>query len=127
MNGNRAETKYFLSRMGTPSVALPSAGAPSRLSYLQQMLLSRRSKSASPSSLVQLATKKGATQRGGRGGRLLKSGLSPVTVKLAGVGGGDDKKEVEKTQLVNGVNPQVTLNPCDKEVVLTALKQKRSA
>ena len=70
---------------------------PSQASLLRQMLNSRRSQSASPSSLVQLATRKGPGIRHGRVGRLLKNGVaSPATVKLAGVkhkGGREEEKE----------------------------------
>lgn len=122
---NRAESPYLSGRInGYHSVAVSPrmgrTGAVSQVSYLRQMLDSRRSRSASPSSLVQLATRKGV----GKMGRLLKSGVgSPVMVKLAGPGmkSTSERKEVQEERTVNGF----ASNPCDKEVVLSALRQRR--
>jgi hypothetical protein len=88
-------------------------GSLSQNSYLRQVL-KQRSRSSSPSSLVQLATRKNA-------GGLLKKGIgrSPVTVRLAGV-----RKEEGQPE-VKGVSAEERTNPCDKEVVLSALRQKR--
>lgn len=91
--------------------------AVSRTSYLRQVL-KHRSQSSSPSSLVQLATRNSP-------GRLLRNGIgrSPVTVRLAGV-----KKEEHKPMEVRMDTDQQDqpADPCDKEVVLSALRQRRS-
>ena len=99
-------------RMGTPSVGN------SQLSYLRQVLNMRRAQSCSPSSLVQLATKRG----GGRTGRLLRNGVGSgvATVRLAGV-----KDTPQPQQETMECSDQTAPNPCDKEVVLSALRQKR--
>lgn len=102
-------------------VISPRAGRVGGTSYLHQALNMRsRAQSSSPSSLVQLATRKGS----GRGARLLKNGIghSPVTVKLAGI----KRKEEAILQVEAGAySEERRLNPCDKEVVLSALRQKR--
>lgn len=96
------------------SPRLGGAGSLPPNSYLRRAL-KHRSQSSSPTSLVQLATRKNA-------GRLLKNGIgrSPVTVKLAGM----KKKECPSAE-VRGVGAGQRTDPCDKEVVLSALRQKR--
>ena len=89
---------------------------PYQTTLLRQMLNARRLRSTPPSSLVELATMKG--------GRLLrKSVASPVVVKLAGVKR-SNREESGRGKIVNG-REQSTPNPCDKEVVLKALRQRR--
>lgn len=125
----RKSNSHF-SPIGPPK--RPGEATPSQISYLRQVLNARRSQSASPNSLVQLATRSGV----GRGlGRLLKKGLGGggvATVKLAGVTQGSrEEQEVEKrvgenhgSQFSNGLDQQQQ-NPCDKEAVLSALRQRR--
>lgn len=95
----------------------PSPGN-SQISYLRQVLSMRRAQSCSPSSLVQLATKRG----GRRTGRLLRNGVGSgvATVRLAGV-----KDTTQPQQEMMECSDQTAPNPCDKEVVLSALRQKR--
>lgn len=95
------------------SPQLGGAGRLSQNSFLRRAL-ERRSQSSSPCSLVQLATRKSA-------GRLLRNGIgrSPVTVRLAGV----KKEGTNQMEMKGEVGGQV--DPCDKEVVLSALRQKR--
>lgn len=127
--GNRDRTTYMLGRVNghrSPAISprLGSVGAPAQLSYLRQILNSRRSQSVSPSSLVQLATRKGV----GRTGRLLKNGVggSPVIVRLAGANRSEKKEEVQQAQVVNrSESNNKAVDPCDKEVVLSALRQRR--
>lgn len=106
------------------SPRLGGTGAVSQVSFLRQMLNSRRARSASPG-LVQLANRNGV----GRTGRLLKYGVvgvSPVTVKLAGVKGIGEKGKMQPSGVTNGLDQNQRMpNPCDKEVVLSALRQKR--
>ena len=111
----------------------PRGGVPPpQVSFLRQMLNSRRSQSVSPSSLVQLATRGGGVRVRRGGGRLLKGrllGQSPAMVKLAGVGKTSQGSEVrdllqQQQQQLNGLDQQ-THNPCDKETVLSALRQRR--
>lgn len=88
--------------------------SPRQSSYLHHVL-KHRSQSNSPSSLVQLATRNSP-------GRLLKYGIgrSPVTVRLAGV-----KKEENKPMEVRSISEDQQTDPCNKEVVLSALRQRR--
>ncbi len=119
------------------SPKLPGSGAPPQMSYLRHMLNSRRAQSASPSSLVQLAARGGSVgvrRRGGGGGRLLRNRLggvggSPATAKVAGVarttgGEGEGREGHYVQQQPNGLDQQ-SQNPWDKEVVLSALRQRR--
>ncbi len=99
-----------------------SGGTPSQTTLLRQMLNSRKSQSRSPvpggGSLVQMATRRGAF---GKAGRLLRNGgVSPVIVKLAGV----KNAEESKVEILNGEDQRPN-NPCDKDVVLSALRQRR--
>lgn len=104
----------------------PRARGVSQVSFLRQMLNSRRARSASPG-LVQLANRKTL----GRPGRLLRNGLvggSPVTVKLAGVkkGAEEERGKLQPSRVLNGGEQKLGVpNPCDKEAVLSALRQKR--
>lgn len=124
--GNRESPYSFQDGLRIPGVSprLGGTGAISQVSFLQQMLNSRRARSASPG-LVQLANRKGL----GKPGRLLKNGVvgrSPVTIKLAGVKGTAKKDKVQSSGVMNGSEQnQEVPNPCDKEVVLSALRQKR--
>ena len=94
----------------------PRLGGTGSLSHNSHLLrvLKHRSHGSSPNSLVQLAAKKNA-------GRLLRNGIgrSPVTVKLAGV------KEENQPMEVKETGSGERKDPCDKEVVLSALRQKR--
>ena len=80
-------------------------------------------------SLVQLATR----GRAAAGGRLLRRGIGRglVTVKLAGVKKEEEeKKEESRNAEEEGIGADVERrkppqDPCDKEVVLSALRQKR--
>ena len=127
---------------GHASAVIHRRGNSPQLSYLRQLLNSRRSQSPSPSSLVQLAARSGVgvgvgVRRGG--GRLLRRhmvGGSPAVVKLAGVGrtssegegererGEGNQQQQQPQQLTNGLEERPR-NPCDKEVVLSALRQRR--
>lgn len=104
----------FSWRLNSMSPRLGGTRNLSHNSHLHQVL-KHRSQGSSPSSLVQLATKKNA-------GRLLRNGIgrSPVTVKLAGV-----KKEESQPMDVREMSVGESKDPCDKEVVLSALRQKR--
>lgn len=92
-----------------------------RVSLFRQ-LLNSRSPVQSPPSLVQRATRKGV-KGGGRIPQLLrKDTMAPPVVKLAGV-----TVDRHKEQAVTVHSPQEPsiLDPCDKDVVLTALRQRR--
>lgn len=118
--------------LGPYAVPADLNSVPPQPSLLRQMLNARRAQSSSPSnSVVQFATRNG--RRGRVGGGLLKRGLvSPVVVRLAGVrrrgdetcGGrergwdGEDAGRFER-------EARDGRDPCDKEVVLDALRQKR--
>lgn len=112
LNGHHSPALTPVPRLGTPS------GGNSQLSYLHQVLSMRRAQSCSPSSLVQLATRRG----GGRTSRLLRNrvGSGVATVRLAGV-----KDTAQGQQEMMECSDQIAPNPCDKEVVLSALRQKR--
>lgn len=97
--------------------ASPTIGSSSQNSYLRQVL-KRRSQSNSPSSLVQLATRNSP-------GRLLRYGIgrSPVIIRLAGVKKEEEDEPMEvRTDADRGDH---RADPCDKEVVLSALRQRR--
>lgn len=119
----------YTSSLGRPngyhSPAIPPRMGPHpQVSLVRQMLNSRRARSASPSSLVQRAMRKGPILGTGR---LLKSGViggSPVMVKLAGVKGLKEKQE-RVTARVMDASGQNPVSSSDKEAVLSALRQKR--
>ena len=97
------------------------------------MLDARRSHlNSSYNSVVQFATRKSQRGRHGRGGGLLKRAVvSPVVVRLAGAvskgegtaGGRQRKWSSEGDHKLDGEFDE--RDPCDKEVVLNALRQKR--
>lgn len=91
----------------------PRIWSSSQNSYLHRVL-KRRSQSNSPRSLVQSATRNSP-------GRLLKYGIgrSPVTVRLAGL------KEENRSVEVRTNSREERADPCDKDVVLSALRQRR--
>ncbi len=96
---------------------------PTPVSLLRQTLKANKSLS-SQSSLVQLATQRGSPRPTG-----LTASISPVVVRLSR-GGTDTPPNV---RLNNRGNPSTTRptnqetakDPCDKETVLTALRNKR--
>ena len=105
--------------------------SPHQIPLLRRMLNARKEKTNSPRSVVELAT------RGGRGkgvGLLKKKGRSPVVLTIGGgrprrVGGRGLRSWEEVSEGIGleeePAGKKARQDPCDKEVVLEALRQHK--